>query len=364
VSVRPRPARRLWLLGILILFSPLTAAAPSWQPHSQPRHRGRAPRSVFFRQTQPNSGSDAIPTSPTTPAPSPTAPVARHPAHRTPEISLLFAGDITPPLRLRQAKAANDMALPYRALAGLLQAADIAITAWTARCPTTTRPARVWETTRNLMAPAEAAQGLRSPASTSDGSDHHIKDCGLIRGCINTRCSTHEQPPGAGHRADRRGGQLAEATTPPSSRCTRSLRFTAYWPSTHPSGRATRRPAQCRSRLKSTWMPFAAPRQCRCGDCAAALGPGVFSRHLVTSSERPATAMVNAGATLVIGNHPHHVQGVETFPNGAVAAYSLGNFVFDRPCPMDAYTIQGIMLRANFRGSQITGIELVRSNLR
>src|SRR4029077_8890507 len=40
-------------------------------------------------------------------------------------------------------------------------------------------------------------------------------------------------------------------------------------------------------------------------------------------------AVIAAGATLVIGNHPHVVQGVETLPNGVVA-YALGNFVFDQ----------------------------------
>ena len=70
--------------------------------------------------------------------------------------------------------------------------------------------------------------------------------------------------------------------------------------------------------------------------------------------------MVAAGATLVIGNHPHRVQGVETFPNGAVAAYALGNFVFDMTwSDGTVFTIQGLMLRARFRGAQLAGIDLI-----
>ena len=41
-----------------------------------------------------------------------------------------------------------------------------------------------------------------------------------------------------------------------------------------------------------------------------------FSGDISYTQRQGAQAMVDAGATLVIGNHPHHVQGVETFPNG------------------------------------------------
>ena len=39
---------------------------------------------------------------------------------------------------------------------------------------------------------------------------------------------------------------------------------------------------------------------------------------------------IEAGATLVIGNHPHWVQATERIGNG-FAEYALGNFVFDQP---------------------------------
>jgi len=42
-----------------------------------------------------------------------------------------------------------------------------------------------------------------------------------------------------------------------------------------------------------------------------------------------AHALVDAGADVIIGHHPHIVQGIERY-NGAVIAYSLGNFVFDQ----------------------------------
>lgn len=38
--------------------------------------------------------------------------------------------------------------------------------------------------------------------------------------------------------------------------------------------------------------------------------------------------LVDAGASLILGHHPHVLQGIEKY-RGAVIAYSLGNFVFD-----------------------------------
>lgn len=38
--------------------------------------------------------------------------------------------------------------------------------------------------------------------------------------------------------------------------------------------------------------------------------------------------LVDAGAKLILGHHPHVLQGIESY-QGAVIAYSLGNFVFD-----------------------------------
>ncbi len=55
-----------------------------------------------------------------------------------------------------------------------------------------------------------------------------------------------------------------------------------------------------------------------------------------------ARAMLDAGADLVIGHHPHVVQGSE-IRGGGLVAYSLGNLVFDQ---QGAETGQGLVLRA------------------
>jgi len=56
---------------------------------------------------------------------------------------------------------------------------------------------------------------------------------------------------------------------------------------------------------------------------------GEESMPYPTSEEkRLAHKFVDAGADIIIGHHPHVVQGVESYEN-AVIAYSLGNFLFD-----------------------------------
>jgi poly-gamma-glutamate synthesis protein (capsule biosynthesis protein) len=66
-------------------------------------------------------------------------------------------------------------------------------------------------------------------------------------------------------------------------------------------------------------------------------------------------ALVGAGADLVVGGHPHWVQGLEPVGD-AVVAHSLGNFVFD----MDfmEQTMEGVTLTATFRGDRLVDVDL------
>ena len=69
--------------------------------------------------------------------------------------------------------------------------------------------------------------------------------------------------------------------------------------------------------------------------------------------------LVRAGADLVVGGHPHWVQGLEhvaTETGGAVLAHSLGNLVFD----MDfmEQTMEGVTLTATFWGDRLMRVTL------
>jgi poly-gamma-glutamate synthesis protein (capsule biosynthesis protein) len=66
-------------------------------------------------------------------------------------------------------------------------------------------------------------------------------------------------------------------------------------------------------------------------------------------------SMIDAGADLIVGSHPHVVQPLEEYHRGWIA-YSLGNFIFDQH---DASTHRGAMLRVLVRDKQITGVSQV-----
>ena len=83
------------------------------------------------------------------------------------------------------------------------------------------------------------------------------------------------------------------------------------------------------------------------------------TEYTATPTERQrelAGTAIEAGATLVIGNHPHWAQAVEQL-NGAFVAYALGNFVFDQDWSRE--TQEGVIVEAVFQGSKLAGVNLI-----
>ncbi|MCC6363568.1 MAG: CapA family protein [Bryobacterales bacterium] len=68
-----------------------------------------------------------------------------------------------------------------------------------------------------------------------------------------------------------------------------------------------------------------------------------------------ARAAIDAGASIVVGHHPHVVQPVEEFKGGLIL-YSLGNLVFDQPLKKGVR--QRAIAEVVFSGSRIAGYKL------
>jgi poly-gamma-glutamate capsule biosynthesis protein CapA/YwtB (metallophosphatase superfamily) len=66
-----------------------------------------------------------------------------------------------------------------------------------------------------------------------------------------------------------------------------------------------------------------------------------------------ARAAVDAGATMVVTQHPHVIQGMEIY-NGTPIVYSCGNFIFDQMFSLEVRT--GIILEIDIQGSKIVGL--------
>ena len=81
-----------------------------------------------------------------------------------------------------------------------------------------------------------------------------------------------------------------------------------------------------------------------------------YSAHPTPSQERIAQALADAGADLIIGHHPHVVQGVQ-YHAETFTAYSLGNYVFD--IDLTAESLQGAMLRCLLDPTGVKTVEIV-----
>ena len=87
---------------------------------------------------------------------------------------------------------------------------------------------------------------------------------------------------------------------------------------------------------------------------------GLEYQHQIDPAQHSmAQSMLAAGADLIIGSHPHVVQGIEVYPpsegpNPKITAYSLGNFIFDQS-GMDTDT--GLALRVVLDEKGISGVQ-------
>ena len=69
-------------------------------------------------------------------------------------------------------------------------------------------------------------------------------------------------------------------------------------------------------------------------------------------------AMIDAGAKLVIGHHPHVPQGFEHYNNGFIA-YSLGNFIFDMTAGPHQFSRLGLVIEAEFDKDSLSRVEII-----
>jgi len=71
-----------------------------------------------------------------------------------------------------------------------------------------------------------------------------------------------------------------------------------------------------------------------------------------------ARQLVNAGADVIVGHHPHWVQTVENM-DGVPVYYSLGNLVFDQM--WSEKTKEGLLVRLTFENGKITSEEFLKT---
>lgn len=74
-----------------------------------------------------------------------------------------------------------------------------------------------------------------------------------------------------------------------------------------------------------------------------------------------AKQLIDAGADVIVGTHPHWVQGYEWYKNKLIT-YSLGNFIFDQDWSTE--TMQGAMLSLKFNKAKLISAEFIPYEIR
>jgi poly-gamma-glutamate synthesis protein (capsule biosynthesis protein) len=81
-----------------------------------------------------------------------------------------------------------------------------------------------------------------------------------------------------------------------------------------------------------------------------------YTRRVARETEEFARAAIDAGATAVLGHHPHVPQRVEQYKDGWIF-YSLGNFAFQQKTPPEVR--HTLIARLTFTGKSLAQVEAV-----
>jgi poly-gamma-glutamate capsule biosynthesis protein CapA/YwtB (metallophosphatase superfamily) len=284
-----------------------------------------------------------------------------------PTVRLLFTGDINPGRCIAQvALRYDDFTIPYQLVVNELSSADITIGSLDGSISDMAPPEACpqdYPYSSNLIGPARTVEGLAYAGfDVMTVATNHALDCGSLGwGCngqilADTRrnlLGQNIQPVGI-------GDSLSQARAPVIVE-RQGVRF-AFLAMNAVSGDATwvsdSRPGTAplsADTIMDVTADITAARSV--ADVVIVLPHWGVEDGAVQVDERAwAAQMIAAGADLVIGNHPHVIQAVETYPRGGVVAYALGNFVFDQG-PMQ--TRRGVVFEAVFQGSRLTSWKIL-----
>ncbi|MDT8318521.1 MAG: CapA family protein [bacterium] len=79
-----------------------------------------------------------------------------------------------------------------------------------------------------------------------------------------------------------------------------------------------------------------------------------YEKYPTMKQRELAHMIIDSGADMILGHHPHVMQGLELY-KGKIIAYSLGNFLFDQ---RHKGTDESFMLKLKYRGDKLDEISL------
>jgi poly-gamma-glutamate capsule biosynthesis protein CapA/YwtB (metallophosphatase superfamily) len=252
-------------------------------------------------------------------------------AHSDPELTLAAVGDIMLGREVGKAIARHGARYPFEAAAPLLANADIRVA--NLELPLTERGR-----------PAAKDYVFRAPPSVSDGlaqagftilnlANNHVLDYG-VEGLLDTLATLDR----AGIAHTGAGGTAVEAHTPAVLHVNGLRVAVLGYVNTPNDGRSGWVAESMRAGASTPGVAWGTPEAVRRDVTAARADADLVIVIIHAGSEYTATpnavqralayAAVDAGAALVLGAHPHVLQGIEIYKRVPIV-YSLGNFVFD-----------------------------------
>jgi poly-gamma-glutamate capsule biosynthesis protein CapA/YwtB (metallophosphatase superfamily) len=275
------------------------------------------------------------------------APQAKYPAYNR----LIFAGDVMFARAVRsEILAARDTALPFRKIAPLMAGADIAFV--NLESPFSDQGPYLPEGLVFHAAP-EMISGLElAHIAVVSTANNHARDCGAHGVEFTVAWLRQHGMAAVGSGLDAREAHRGVVLTRYGVR----FGFLGYtydqsngnWKDVDPRV-ALADMAAMRSDVESLKR--------RCDVVIVSMHHGIeYMTKQSAAQIEFAHAAIDAGATLVVGHHPHVVEPIEQYHGGEIM-YSLGNFVFDQY--QRTATQHGEIVQVSFLGQQILATHVI-----
>lgn len=311
--------------------APAPTVAPTATSAPPPPTPTTAPTSVATPTAPPSATSPApsptpLPTPPPTPSPAPSP----SPTPADPEITLAAVGDLMLARSLGAALERDPTDSPLAGVAPTLRAADVTVGNLECALGTAGRPAPKAYT---FQGPPAAIDSLTDAGfDILSLANNHILDYGVagLRETVALLDGAGIRHTGAG--LDERQAHRPALLTVKGLK----LAFLAYV--NVPLEGGGYNIANWEATGDEPGVAWAEPGRIATDVAAARRDADLVIVLLHSGNEEEDTpnaiqraaayAAIDAGAALVLGAHPHTLQGIERY-NGGIIAYSLGNFVFD-----------------------------------
>lgn len=274
-------------------------------------------------------------------------------------IRVAFTGDLIPARCVYdQMRRLGDWHAPYQAMGDRLRGADLTVGSLDAAISDTGTAIGCRET-YSLLAPPEVVPGLAAAGfDVISVATNHVKDCGASGPCGDaTFLDTIARLEAAGISAAGGGREVVEARRPVvmDSGGVR-FAFLAYDDIARYYHATPETPGTAPLDAETIAADIAAARARADVVIVLPQWGEEYTPDPTGRQQEIAALAIDAGAAMVVGNHPHVVQAAAPRGEGYVA-YALGNFLFDQD--WSAETTEGALLEATFHGPRLVAVRFV-----